>query len=237
MIDINNYPNWIRASFLVFQLMDTIADETEEDTADTFDHLLNKDSCRFTISMNTGDEVEYWFKFNADEIPEVTQSIGHFEDIDNNNEDKLNVFHGIPYPAIMALTTAKDKKQALYGYIDIIKNVLIWQTIILLDEKYNLHQENNIDDYSGSAIFFAYAGQILSMAAHNNKNILPDVIAAANKSKKDLKKILNKYFKDDYAIVNIKEFINTISDEDYNKLTLYLQSQELTFNAIIKDQD
>lgn len=245
-IDTNLYPNWIRGSIAVIGLMEQLIDMSDEEINEMCDLLLDKNAFKVTITLETKDSVDYWFKFTDLYEPEFDQSIGRFKD---EKEDRLNVFHGIPYPVLLTMMEKDaDKKEIFCTYVSLMKYVLIWQTIILLNQNSKKYPENDSNDFNDPLIYYTYADQLMSMLcflddtehSESNRKKIANLIETRfntliqKTNKKDFKKQLNKEFGDNIAIENLNDYVDQITEENFEKLIVYLKTQFLIANTLIK---
>lgn len=221
------YPNWFKAKYLVYYLIDTIKDISEDEAKEVFDRMLDKQTWSVLIEICTNDSVTFNFAF----IKEETPSFG-FDDttsfIEDNNEKCFNVLNGIPYPVLFAMNINVNKKNAILTYLNTIKDVLIWQTIILLDKKYEKYPKNSkIKGYNNPKEINAYTGQLLSMVNELGYNNYKELVNCVEKGKEFTLLYLDKNFEKSYACKNLREFIVELTNENYMKLIDYIKSQDL----------
>ena len=237
MFDLNKIPNWMRAEALTACLVEQVKGMTKEEVDQMFDNMLNHQAFRVDTTLTElSDSTRYYFKFIDDETPEFVQSIGHFADTET--EDYLNVFHGIPYTALLAMNTSADKKASFLNYLMIIYDVLAWQTIVLLDTQYKMYQSENEDtkDYNSPSLFSAFAGQICVMLSRNDS--FDKFFDEAAKGKEAFLNHLNEMPDEtNYALTGIRQFVKELTDENYEKLITYCKDQYAIKQEFEKSED
>ena len=237
MFDINKVPNWMRAEALAACLVEQVKGMTEEQVAEMFSNMLDHQAFRVDTTLTElGDSVRYYFKFTNEEMPEFTQSMGHFADTET--EDYLNVFHGIPYTALFAMNMNPKKREALLNYIMIIYDVLIWQTIVLLDTAQEIYksENENLKDYNSPSMFSAYTGQMCAIFSRNNS--FEQFLTDASEDRKEFLNDLNEIPDDEnYALTGIRHFIEELTDENYKKLIAYCKEQYAIKQEFDKAED
>lgn len=239
MIDPNQIPNWIRAKALVDCLMNQVKGMSKKEGEEMLANLKNGQAFRVDTCLPAlNDEVRFYFALTNDEDePEFLQSIGHFTDTED--EDHLNVFNGIPKNVLAEMIEKNDEKQlGLLGYIDMISMVLIWQCILLLDEKYELHKDTDTSkqDVNLPFLFSAYAGQ---MCAILDAYDLFDIwLEKAEQGRDQVIDMMEEAFGiTEFALEAMLNCIKSLTDENYEKFVLYCKAQKLVKAYIEKEEE
>ena len=239
MLDPKDYPNWLKACYLVHYLIENITKEKSEVFEEAYDKMLDGTTWAIDIGLNTKDEVVYLFGFTKEEAPEFHTDT-HIKPLafKPKNETQYTALCGIPYPALLAMDANKSKKYAFIGYIKIIESILYWQTIVLLNIKYNItpKPEKDIDDFNNQGEILAYTGQLLCMLfKYYGQKGYEDCINAAKEGKDVLVGFIKEVFDEDYASNNLYHFFFNLTDENYKKVVDYIEEQYNLVKEEIKE--
>ena len=238
MLDVNQIPNWIRAKALVDCVMDQVKSMSKKEGEEMLANLKQGQAFRVDALLPAlNDEIRFYFALtNEEEEPEFLQSIGHFSDTED--KDYLNIFNGIPKKVLVEMIDKNEEKQfGLLGYIDMIYMVLVWQCVLLLDEKYELHKNTDTKtiDVNLPYLFSAYCGQMCAIL--DAYDLFDEWLEKAEQGRDQAIDMMEEAFSlTEFALEALIACIKNLTDENYEKFVLYCKAQKLVKAYIEKEE-
>lgn len=224
--------SWIRAKYLVEYLIEEIEKAPEEAITKAFDEMLDKNVWIVVVGINSGDRIIYGFKFTNKEAPDFyTDTSARF--VENDPNVQYNALIGIPYPVLLAMSANASKKDAFLRYLRLIKEVLIWLVVTLLDWKDGKYEQKPYKEegYNNEHEISACTGQLLCMLNDKGFAVYKQFVEKAEKGKEHLILFMDTIFNDKYALSKLREFIVDLTEDNYKNVIKYIKSQKNIIKA------